>query len=49
MLIIYVDFLKFFLAVRKKNIPLHPLSRSNDISSKTRLRSVREGDKERVL
>ena len=33
----------------KKVIPLHPLSRTNETSSKTRLRSVREGDKERVL
>ena len=35
--------------VREKVIPLHPLSRTNETSSKTRLRSVREGDKERVL
>ena len=39
-------FLLKVLAVREKVIPLHPLSRTNETSSKTRLRSVREGDKE---
>gem|GEM_PF-5705290 len=34
------------LVVREKVIPLHPLSRTNETSSKTRMRSVREGDKE---
>ena len=34
------------LVVQEKVIPLHPLSRMNETSSKTILRSVREGDKE---
>ena len=30
------------LEIRKKAIPLHPLSRTNETSSKTRLKRVRE-------
>ena len=33
------------LVVREKILPLHPLSRTNETSSKTRLRSVREAIK----
>ena len=37
------------LEITEKVIPLHPLLRSNDISSKTRLKSIRKSVKERVL
>ena len=47
--IICMFFLSKVLMVQEKVIPLHPLSRTNVTSSNTRLRSVREGDKERVL
>ena len=47
--IVFVDFLDNFLVVREKVIPLHPLSRMNETSSKTRLRWCYDSIKERVL
>ena len=43
--IICMFFLSKVLAVQEKVIPLHPLSRTNETSSKTRLRNVREAIK----